>query len=68
MCEVFLLQNKCRVAKVDKKRCLAVDLSNLAITNKCWVGTIKWGDFGLLGDFGHFCITFIDLLIKRKNI
>ena len=40
MCEIFLLQNKCRVAKVDKKRCLAVDLSNLAITNKCWVGKV----------------------------
>ena len=29
MREIFLLQNKCLVAKVCKKRCPAVDLSNL---------------------------------------
>ena len=42
-------------------------LTNL-IVYKLMHSTVKWGDFGLLGDFGHFCITFIDLLIKRKNI
>ena len=30
MPEIFLLQNKCRVAKVCKNRCLAVDISNFS--------------------------------------
>ena len=30
--------------------------------------TVKWADFGLLGDFRHVCINFINLLIKKNYL
>ena len=37
ICEIFLLQNKSRVAK---NRCPALDISNFLSQNKCQVGTV----------------------------